>query len=205
MSIEGDRNFGGAFSPGEVLTAAKMNELAAAAGYGKQWHSSGSQVAQGTFGTVDLNGQTVTPSQGYDYPFKVTVGNGNGNEKIVYVRPGTVNNFVPKISGAYLDFYPPPSLTFSSVSTTKKKIVALKVTKTSPAFFPASCEIVLRDDEESLVATDFDAYLQLASISCSTKDGKLQVTSISQFVYASQIVTRAKPGDAVAVWSFTSR
>lgn len=88
MSIQGDRNFGGMFSPGEILTASKMNELSAAAGYGKQWHSSGAQVVQGTFGTVDLSGKDIiNPSD--DNQFAISF-NKEGDNVWFKINPGYV-------------------------------------------------------------------------------------------------------------------
>lgn len=205
VSIEGNRSFGGMFSPGEMLSASKLNDLAAAAGYGKQWHSSGAQVVQGAFGTVDLTNTNQSSDQSYDYPFKVSVRKSQTSGYDVFVRPGTVNNFVPKIGAKRLDEDPTPSLNFTSVSSTKKKIVALKVTKDGAKFFPNTVEVVLLDNEESLNPSDSDGYIQVASISCSTDGGTLSVTGLWQYIYASQVVTRAKPGAATAIWAFSSR
>lgn len=138
-----------------------------------------------------------------DFPFKVKTKKATSGYD-VYVRPGTVNNFVPKISGTYLDADTPPSFNFTSVGSSGKKIVAIKVTKDGVAFFPSTVEIVLVDSESDIASTNTIGYIQVASITCTTTGG-LKVKSINQFVYASQIVTRVKPGSSSAVWTFTSR
>jgi hypothetical protein len=204
MSIEGNRSGGGMFHPGEILSASKLNELANHAGYGKQWHSSRSLVAQGAFGTVDLSGGEVVGADIYDYPFKVTVGS-EGTNATVFIRPGSVNNFMPKIGSSYLDATPKPNLSFGSFTSTKTKIVALKVTKDGVKFFPQTCEIVLRDDYESLAPSDNVGYLALASITGDNSPNGPVISSVNQFVYASQVVIRAKPGTETAIWSFSSR
>lgn len=139
-----------------------------------------------------------------DFPFKVRTKKGTSGYD-VYVRPGTVNNFVPKIGSTYLDAETPPKLNFTSVSSSGKKIVALKVTKDSKIFFPGTSEIVLLDNEEALENSDTIGYLQLASITCSTTGGTLKVKTINQYAYASQVVFRTKLGSTSAYWSFSSR
>lgn len=204
MSIEGDRYPSGVFNPGESLTASSMNDLAGQAARGQQFYSSGQLVAQGTFGTVNLDRAATSLPSYFDYPFKVTVSPGDEpNDWKVYVRPGTANNFVPKIGTKYLDGPDTPYLLFNSVGSTGKKVVALRVTKSGATFFPNAVEVVLLDD--TVVNTDNDGYLSLASITCVETAGVLTVTSVNQFVYASQMVARVKPTGATAVWSFTSR
>lgn len=203
MSIEGDRYPSGVFNPGQALTASLMNELAGQAARGQQYYSGGQLVAQGTFGTIDMSLQQVQMQDVYDFPFKVNFTSGEGNEKKVYVRPGTVNNFIPKISGKYLDAVDRPSLSFSSVTSSGHKLVYIKATKVGVTFFPNNVEVVMLDTEPA--DTDNNGYLLIASISCSTVEGSLVVTAVNQYVYASQIVVRAKPGSSTAVWAWTSR
>jgi len=205
MSIEGNRSEGGMFSPGEILSASKLNDLAQHAGYGRQWHSNNNLVAQGPFGTVDLSGAANPVSATiYDFPFKVTVATIDMNGA-VFVRPGSANNFMPKISGIYLDATPAPYLTFSNFTASKTKIVALKVTKDGVRFFPHTCEIVLLDNYGQLVDTDTIGYLALASITGKNSAYGPVIKTVNQLVYASQIVMRAKPGTQTAIWSFSSR
>jgi len=155
---------------------------------------------------ADCVSLVIEPGSGgaeLDYPFKVTVQKATSGYD-VYVRAGTCNNFVPKISSTYLDADTPPKLNFTSVGSGGKKIVALKVTKDGVKFFPSTVEVVVVDNEEAIQNTDTNGYLQLASITCKT-DGGLRVSSINQFVYSSQVVTRVKPGSDTAAWTFTSR
>lgn len=138
------------------------------------------------------------------YPFKVTTKR-TASGVDVYVMPGTANNRMPKIGSTYLDATEAPKLSFSSVSSSGKKIVALKITYSTATFFPDASEIVLLDDEESLADSNTNGYLQIASITCETVGGKLKVNSVNQYIHASQIVVRAKPGSGTATWSFLSR
>jgi hypothetical protein len=205
MSIEGNRSEGGMFSPGEILSASKLNDLAQHAGYGRQWHSSSTLVAQGPFGTVDLSGAANLVSAAiYDFPFKVSVAIIDMNGA-VFVRPGSANNFMPKISGNYLDAIPAPYLTFSNFTASKTKIVALKVTKDGVKFFPNTSEIELLDNYGQLVNTDNIGYLALASITGENSAYGPIIKTVNQFIYASQIVVRTKAGSETAIWSFSSR
>jgi hypothetical protein len=203
-SIEGDRSEGGMFSAGEPLSASKLNYLAQLAGYGTTKHSSSLKTVQGPFGTVYMDEMSEDGTILYDFPFKVTLGL-EGNEVRVYVRAGSVNNFMPKIDNKYLDFAPAPYLTFSSVSSTNTKIVAIKVTKDGVKFFPQTCEIVLKDDYESLAPSDNVGYLAIASISAEMVGGKVVLRGLNQLIYASQVLIRAKAGTETAIWSFSSR
>ena len=140
-----------------------------------------------------------------DFPFRVYAkkkSTGSGYD--VFVRPGTANNFIPKIGSTYIDVDPAPSLSITSHSGTSK-IVALKITKDGNKFFPATCEMVLLDSAESLVNSDTIGYLQVASISTASGTNGPELKNIFQYVYASQVVIRVKPGSGTALWSFTSR
>lgn len=209
MSIEGNRSKAGVFFEGEVLSALKLNDLSAVAGYGTTIHSHGTPTIQGPHGTVFSDRNELDLTAIYDYPFKVYVIDGTGNEKKVYVRPGTANNHIPKIGSKYLDDVDPPNLSFSSISSSNKKMVVLKVKYSTATFFPAESEIILLDDDEALVDADNYGYLQLASIVCKNEtvgdETKLVVKNVYQYIYASQVVVRSKPGTGTASWSFLSR
>ena len=204
MSIEGNRNQGPFFRAGEPLSATKLNQLGELAGFGTTKHNTGSQTIQGPYGTVFMDSMGYSDNL-YDYPFKITVGKNSSGTIDVYVRPGTVNNFCPKISGKYLDENPRPKLSFSSVSASKKKLVCLKATKDTVKFFPNTVEVVLLDDEEALVDSDNIGYLHIGTVTCSTTGGSLGIEAVYQFTYASQVLIRVKPGTATAIWSWSSR
>lgn len=204
--IEGNRSPAGMFTPGEALSAAKLNKLAEMASQSRTTVNTGIKTTQGPFGTVyDTDGGQVI-EQTYDFPFKVSLGfEDNGAKVTVFVRPGTVNNRMPKIGSDYLDKDTPPKLEFTGFSFTNKKIVALKVTKDGVKFFPQTVEVVLLDDEEALTDTDTQGYLQIATISGKNESGKPKVSGLFQLVYASQIVVRTKAGTTTAIWTWTSR
>lgn len=138
---------------------------------------------------------------GFLHPFKVKLKKVKGVDGVInaYVRAGTVNNIVPKINSKYLD---DPTVNPVSVSTEDGiQDVLLKVTKgSSPVFFPTEATIEV-SSRPIPANTDTNGYLVLASISFSAS-GKATVT---QQIYSSQIVARAKPGGSTAIWLFSSR
>lgn len=138
------------------------------------------------------------------HPFKVYIKKGTAGID-VYVMPGTANNRMVKIGSDDLDKSEAPKLNFTTFSMTGKKIVALKITYATATFFPQASEIVLLDDEESLTDTNTTGFLQIASITGSSVSGKAKISAVNQFIHASQIVVRVKPGSSNAVWSFLSR
>lgn len=151
---------------------------------------------------LEVDAGAETPA--VNYPFKVITKKATSGFD-VYVMPGTANNRMVKIGSVYLDADTPPKINFTSVSTTKKKIVALKMTYATASFFPQSSEIVLLDSEEAMADDNTYGYLQIASITCDNSGGTLKIKSINQYIFASQIVVRSKAGSATAVWSFLSR
>jgi hypothetical protein len=158
------------------------------------------QGPDGFYLDIDFPDQIVN-----DFPFRVYAkkkSSGSGYD--VFVRPGTANNFIPKISSTYIDSDPAPSLSITSHSATPR-IVALKITQDGNKFFPATCEMVLLDSAELLVNSNTIAYLQIASISTAAGTNGPELKNIFQYIYASQVVIRVKPGSGTALWSFTSR
>lgn len=130
------------------------------------------------------------------HPFKLTVRKSGENFK-VFVRAGTVNNLVPKIGSTYLDAVEPPFLTISNTAT--HRIYLKAMTGATPIFFPDTCEVVAFPNDQT--DTDEDGYLLIGNVVIN--EGRL--VSVNQFVYASQVVVRAKPGSATALWSWSSR
>lgn len=207
MSIEGNRSKAGMFSPGEVLGATKMNNLAEIAGYGTTMHSAGAQTIQGPNGTVFMEGMTYNEQNNFDYPYKVSIGvNENGNYK-VFVRAGTVNSFVSKaldgpMAGKYLDDLPAPYFDVPKAFT--KKYVVLRVKKgASSKFFPTDNDVYLVDDLEALADSDDEGHLLLAGITQEFEGSKSKGIVINQYIYSSQALIRVK-GSSV-IWSWASR
>ena len=130
------------------------------------------------------------------YPFKVKAYK-DGTSNKVQVRAGTVNNLVPKIGSDYLDAVTPPSLTLTGNAT--HRIYLKASTASPPVFFPDT--VVVESATSDQADTDSNGYLLLATV---VVDGGI-VKSINQFVYASQVLVRAKPGTATALWSWSSR
>ncbi|MFN7341343.1 MAG: hypothetical protein ACK5VI_09725 [Opitutia bacterium] len=136
------------------------------------------------------------PSQEFLYPFKVTVKKDGENFKVT-VRAGTVNNLVPKIGSNFLDAETPPTLTLTGDDTHR---IYLKASSASPpVFFPDTVVVESATTDQS--DTNANGYLKIASVVVSGGN----VTAVNQFVYASQVLVRAKPGTANALWSWSSR
>lgn len=130
------------------------------------------------------------------HPFRVTF-RMDGLSIKARVRAGTVNNIVPTIDDTELDATTPPELTITGDGT--HRIYIKGEVGGSPVFFPDTVTIV--STTSTYTDTDSAGYLQIASI--TVNGGK--VTALSQFVYASQILIRAKPGEDAALWSWSSR
>lgn len=142
-------------------------------------------------------GIEVLPQPSFqNFPFRITTRKDGSNVK-VKVRAGTVNNLVPKIGSDYLDAATPPELTLTGDAT--HRIYLKASSATPPVFFPDT--VVVESSTTAKTDTDTNGYLQIASVVVS--GGK--ITSVNQFVYASQVLVRAKPGTATALWSWSSR
>lgn len=204
--IEGDRSKGGFFTPDQPLMAWQLNDLASTASRGLQIPSTESNTAQGPFGTLHFAQQQVITGTVLDYPFKVTcVPNETGAKLKVYVRPGTVNNRIPKIGTKYIDDKDAPFVEFASFPSTGSVQVAIKATKDGVKFFPNTLNIEVFEDGVIPADTDNNGYLVIATITGSNVGGKPVVSGLYQTAYSSQVVVRAKPGLSTAVWSWTSR
>jgi hypothetical protein len=138
----------------------------------------------------------ILPEDGIDYPFRVFAYK-DGEIIKVRVRAGTVNNLVPKISSAFLDAEIPPTLTLSGNHT--HRIYLKASSATPPVFFPDTVVVESATSDQS--DTDSNGYLLIGSVVVSGGN----VTAVNQYVYASQVLVRAKPGTATALWSWSSR
>ena len=131
------------------------------------------------------------------HPFQITAYKTSAGAITARVRAGTANNLVPTISGTALDAATPPELTLTDNATNR---IYLKAEKgASPVFFPDILSVITSTSVQS--DTNTEGYLLLGSV--VTSGGK--VTAVNQYVYASQVVVRAKPGSATALWNWSSR
>jgi hypothetical protein len=135
-------------------------------------------------------------SEPFDHPFKVTVFKDGGVNKF-RVRAGTVNNIVPKIGTDFLDAIPAPAGTLDGDATHR---IYLEASSTSPpVFFPNTVEAI--SSTADIADTDADGYLLLATVDVTNG----RIGPVNQYVYASQVLVRVKPGSATALWSWSSR
>ena len=131
------------------------------------------------------------------HPFKITAYKDSNNNLKARVRAGTANNLIPILDGDDMDIVPPPELTLTDNATNR---IYLKAEKgASPVFFPDTLSVITSTSVQS--DTNTEGYLLLGSV--VTSSGK--VTAVNQYVYASQVVVRAKPGSATALWNWSSR
>lgn len=136
------------------------------------------------------------PDSNLVHPFQV-VAYKDGADVKVRVRAGTVNNLVPEIGGTALDAATPPTLTLSGDHT--HRIYLRGESSSPPVFFPDAVEAVSATSDQT--DTDTYGYLKIASVVVSGG----AIVSVNQFVYGSQVLVRAKPGTATALWSWSSR
>ena len=131
------------------------------------------------------------------HPFQITAYKTSAGAIKARVRAGTANNLVPILDGDDMDIMPPPELTLTDNATNR---IYLKAEKgASPVFFPDTLSVITSTSVQS--DTNTEGYLLLGSV--VTSGGKIQ--AVNQYVYASQVVVRAKPGSATALWSWSSR
>lgn len=134
--------------------------------------------------------------RGFAHPFKIRALKSGGSIKVT-VRAGTVNNIVPKIGSTYLDDAETPELTISGDNT--HRIYLQAATGSSPAFFPNTCEVLSFTNDQT--DTDEEGNLLIGTV--VVEGGS--VKTINQYVFSSQVVARAKPGSATAIWLWSSR
>lgn len=115
------------------------------------------------------NGISVNLNQGADFskrraPLTVYLGTDNGVQKI-FVYPGTVNGFIPKIGGQHIDQLPAPGLTAGA------GIVFVKVERVNNSPFPANVTI----QQGSSVPSDDSTFGHYPLGSVALNNGSLQV------------------------------
>lgn len=97
-------------------------------------------------------------------PLTVFLGSSNGSPRI-FVHPGLVNGFIPKISSTFIDQLPAPSFAAGA------GLIYVKVQRVNNTPFPANVTI---EQGNSLPADDSSfGYYTLASV--TSNNGKLQV------------------------------
>lgn len=198
--IEGDRSFAGKFTPGQELEAWELNRMGEVASRGMTLNSSGADTIQGPFGTVFMERQQVLVGSVLDYPFKVSVGFNNDGVELT-VRPGTVNNRMPKTSDVYLDALVTPKIYISEPGIWD---ILIKATKTSQTFFPDTVDVVALK-RDTWAESDSTGYLVIATLTLAGSAPALTVAAFGQTVFASQILVRTKSGSGPTFWNWTSR
>lgn len=140
--------------------------------------------------------EILPQNRGFLHPFKISVSKSNGTFR-AKVRAGTVNNLVPMMNGDDMDIVPPPQLTLTDDATNRIYIRA--ESSAPPVFFPETLEVITSTSVQT--DTNTNGYLLIGSVVLA--EGKVQ--AVNQYVYASQVVVRAKPGSATALWNWSSR
>lgn len=97
-------------------------------------------------------------------PLTVYLGSEN-NAPRVFVHPGTVNGFIPKINSTFIDQLPAPTLNAAA------GIVYVKVQRVNNTPFPANVTI----EQGNAVPADDSTFGHYALASVTSNNGKLQV------------------------------
>jgi hypothetical protein len=119
----------------------------------------------------------------------------SGNK--VTLIPGTVNRYVPKLGGVYIDKVPTPEL-----SVTGEGYVLVKVTYEANKFFPRTAEIIFQAVETPPADTDNDGYYPLAKVNPVAGTSPQQFV-LQTFSTGSLAVNRLKAGQGMATWWWT--
>ena len=151
--------------------------------------------------TQDAGGvslEILPQAQTINHPFKCTFFYQDGVPKVL-VRAGTVNNIVPTCNDEPLDSDVKGILTLTENGALMDIVLEASVGD-PPVFFPNTVTVQNKargahDD------TDENGYLVIASY--VALNGKFVTTN--QYVYASQVLVRAKPGSETAIWHWSSR
>jgi hypothetical protein len=134
------------------------------------------------------------------HPFKCRFYFEGGVPKVL-VRAGTVNNIVPTINDEPLDSDVKGIIELTNPGNLMHVVLEASVGD-PPVFLPDTITVQLKAPNAH-ADTDENGYLVIGSYVLAA-DGKSFVTT-SQFVYASQVLVRAKPGTATALWFWSSR
>ena len=129
------------------------------------------------------------------FPFKVTA-NKVGTDWVVSVKPGTINNIEPTISGTLLSNIPPPTLNIGFSATYVLEYIYLEMPvggSGSPPPFPDSP--IITNYSTFQYNTDSTAYLLLAAVDKASGQ-------VSQYVSGSQWGERYKCGTDDAAYYF---
>ena len=138
------------------------------------------------------------------HPFRVTAKLEIGDNIIIKIRAGTVNNLVPYIGDEQLDSPLVENLAVGSAGTWD---VFIRAESASPPIFtPDTLDCIVNKREDGdLTDTNTYGYLRIATVVVTGTAGNLRISSVNQYVYASQVLVRAKPGTATALWFWSSR
>jgi hypothetical protein len=114
-------------------------------------------------------------------------------EKIT-VMVGTVNRYIPKIAGTYIDTIPAPTLT-----ATGEGYVLCKITYEENKFFPRTATIIFETGGTVPADTAAESFYPLAKIN-SSATGQLSMVT---FASGNLAVNRLKAGDQLATYWWT--
>jgi hypothetical protein len=165
-----------------------LNKLGGAIDQASTGFSNDVQYTEATGGTVYGLGQQVYYGQ------QVGPLNPGLDADKVYVSPGTVNRYIPKIGSDYIDKVPAPSLT-----VTDNGYVMVKATYEANKYFPRTAEIVFQAVSTPPADTDTISYYPLATITKDTSSGTA-VYSMQYLASGNLIVNRLKAGNSMATW-----
>jgi hypothetical protein len=117
----------------------------------------------------------------------------DGNK--VSVSPGTVNRYIPKIGGTYIDAATPPTITAEGPG-----FICVKCTYESGKFFPRTATIVFEPGATPPADTNTESFYPLARVNETTVEGVQVFTMLRLVEPANLVVNRLKAGNNIATW-----
>ena len=201
MAISNGSGSPGPFKPGQkAIDSGMLNQMWASIKSNQPGiHGSGLLARKTPGGTL------IDPSQGRRQvvilpPFWVSLDSGK-----IKVKPGAVNNIVPKINGTKIDATPAPSLSLPTGSQSNYMVVVKCLGEKAKRFPKDELEVMIVTDTEASKDTDGYGYLALASLSKFTNSEEQVIWTVHQLVQGSVWADRRKLTEADTAFYYFSR
>jgi len=178
----------GSFAAGESISASALNKLATGIDATRTMPSNDILFQANTNGTA-----YTLPQQVYYGPTGSPLDPRLDDDKVT-IQPGTVNRYIPKIDGNYIDKVPAPKITVSADG-----YILVKVTHQPQKYFPRTAEIVFLPVATPPVDVDTISYYPLAKVN-KNETGGITSYSLQYFSKGNLIVNRLKSGQGAATW-----
>lgn len=184
--------FNSRFEAGSPIYAKQLNDLAAGvqASLPQPYVGVGPSVSFTAGGAVIAGGQEDPPVK-QRTPLEPRI-----SDDQLSIEPGTVNRYIPKLSGEYIDSIPAPTLTIAASG-----YVLVKVTYEAEKFFPRNAEIEFQDVEPPPPDSENESFYPLAKVNQIVEDGVTTYVIVNlQAKRGNLVVNRLKSGANMATW-----